>query len=243
MSLSRHRAFFVKFVSKKSPGNTHLPQSPDSRNFVIPERKHFKVLLVSYRKGKSSERDAWSRIWCRLSCAVLRISKWMCDLNFAQIFHIMPGCDNVCVIWTGHHSVIMKMSMGPSSGHYSWIRRPARRHRWQARIRFFIKASFVGFGPSSFTKTFDSNSVLSQAIDLAFGIVFDNRHSSSDESRIRHLHVSSCCKALCASKNGRSTVFELQFELNRQLRIKVYSIVKSDFEIALMRAWLNMLWS
>jgi hypothetical protein len=146
----------------------------------------------------------------------------------------MPGCDNMCVLSTGHQSVIMNMSMGPSSGHNSWIRRPARRHRWQARIRFFIKASFVGFGPSSFTKTFDSNSVLSQAIDLAFGIVFDNGHSSSDEFRIRHL--SSCCKALCASKNGRSSVFELQFELNRQLRIKVYSIVKRDFEIALMKA-------
>jgi hypothetical protein len=52
------------------------------------------------------------------------------------------------------------------------------------------------------------------------------------------LHISSCFKALCASKIGRSTVFELQFELNRQLRLKVYSIVKRDFEIALMRALL-----
>jgi hypothetical protein len=52
VSLSRHRAFFVKFVSKNSPRNKHLLQSPDSRNFVIPERKHFPVLPVSYRKGK-----------------------------------------------------------------------------------------------------------------------------------------------------------------------------------------------
>ena len=84
--------------------------------------------------------------------------------------------------------MIMNRSKGPSSGHHSWIRRPARRHRWQARIRFFIKASFVGFGPSSFTKTFDSNSVLSQAIDLAFGIVFDIGHSSSNQSRMDSAH-------------------------------------------------------
>jgi hypothetical protein len=142
----------------------------------------------------------------------------MCDLNFAQIFHFMPGCDDVCVISTGHHSVIMKMSMGPSSGHYSWIRSPARRHRWQTRIRFFIKASFVGFGPSSFTKTFDSNSVLSQAIDLAFGIVFDIGHSSSDQSQIRHL--SSCFKALCASKIGRSNIFESPVRIESSFKNK-----------------------
>ena len=41
----RQMAFFVKFVSKKSPHNKHLLQSPDSRNFVIPERKHFGYCL------------------------------------------------------------------------------------------------------------------------------------------------------------------------------------------------------
>jgi hypothetical protein len=120
----------------------------------------------------------------------------MCDLNFAQIFHVMPGCDDVCVLSTDHHSVIMKMSMGPSSGYYSWNRCLARRHQWHPRIRSFIKASFLGFGPSlvqqyrvqPFTKTFDSNSVLSQAIDLAFGIVFDIVHSSSNQYRMDSAH-------------------------------------------------------
>ena len=138
----------------------------------------------------------------------------------------MPGCDDVCVISTGHHSVIMKMSMGPSSGYYSWNRCLARRHQWHPRIRSFIKASFLGFGPSlvqqyrvqPFTKTFDSNSVLSQAIDLAFGIVFDNGHSSSDQSQIRHL--SSCCKALCASKIGRSNIFESPVRIESSFKNK-----------------------
>ena len=145
----------------------------------------------------------------------------------------MPGCDNMCVLSTGHQSVIMKMSMGPSSGHYSWIRRPARRHRWQARIRFFIKVSFVGFGPSSFTKTFDLNSVLSQAIDLAFGIDFDNGHSSCNQSRIQL--VSSCCKARSASKLGRSDIFESSVQILSSFKNKgLLKREKRFFEIALM---------
>ena len=145
----------------------------------------------------------------------------------------MPGCDNMCVLSTGHQSVIMKMSMGPSSGHYSWIRRPARRYRWQARIRFFIQVSFVGFGPSSFTKTFDLNSVLSQAIDLAFGIDFDNGHSSCNQSRIRL--VSSCCKARSASKLGRSDIFESSVRFLLSFKNKgLFKREKRFFEIALM---------
>jgi hypothetical protein len=139
----------------------------------------------------------------------------------------------MCVLSTGHHSVIMKMSMGPSSGHYSWIRRPAQRHRLQTRIRFFIKASFVGFGPSAFTKTFDSNSVLSQAIVLAFGIVFDNGHSSCNQSRI--WLISSCCKARRASKLGRSNIFESAVRILSSFKNKgLLKREKRFFEIALM---------